>query len=65
VFDQLSKYFELIPYYPEEIVFGTPIESIRLVDIDGEIRVISNKVQKDVTQELSNISKKLALQAFD
>jgi len=65
VVDELSKYFELIPYCPEEMVFGTPRESIRLVDVDGEIRVISNKIQKDVTQELSDISKTLAQKAFD
>lgn len=65
VVDELSKYFELIAYCPEEIVFGTPRESIRLVDIDGEIRVISNKIQKDVTDELSDISQILAHKVFD
>lgn len=65
VVNELSKYFELVPYCPEEIVFGTPRESIRLVDVDGEIRVISNKIQKDVTKELSDISQTLAQKAFD
>lgn len=62
---QLSKYFEFVPYCPEAIVFGTPRESIRLVDVEGQIRVISNKQQKDVTQELAEISHHLALKAFD
>jgi len=65
VVNELSKYFELVPYCPEAVVFGTPRESIRLVDIDGEIRVISNKIQKDVTKELTDISTQLALKAFD
>ncbi|MGB3750702.1 MAG: DUF523 and DUF1722 domain-containing protein, partial [Arcobacteraceae bacterium] len=65
VVNELSKYFELVPFCPEAIVFGTPRESIRLVEIDGEVRVISNKEQKDVTEELETISKTLALKAFE
>jgi len=65
VVNQLASYFELIPYCPEAIIFGTPRESIRLVDVDGKIRVISNKLQKDVTKELADISENLALKAFD
>ena len=65
VVNQLAAYFELVPYCPEAIIFGTPRESIRLVDVDGEIRVISNKQQKDVTKELVDISQTLALKAFD
>lgn len=65
VTDELSKYFELIPFCPEAIVFGTPRESIRLVEVDGIVRVISNQHQKDVTEELVNISKDLAKKAFD
>jgi len=65
VVNELSKYFELVPFCPEAIVFGTPRESIRLVEIDDQVRVISNKEQKDVTEELKNISKTLALKAFE
>lgn len=65
IVEQLSKYFEFVPYCPEAIIFGTPRESIRLVDVDGETHVISNKQQKDVTKELTDISDKLALKAFD
>jgi uncharacterized protein YbgA (DUF1722 family)/uncharacterized protein YbbK (DUF523 family) len=65
VVDELAKYFELVPYCPEEMVFGTPRESIRLVDVDGEVRVISNKAHNDVTKELTDISKTLAQKAFD
>ncbi len=65
VVNQLASYFKLVPYCPEAIIFGTPRESIRLVDVDGEVRVISNKLQKDVTKELEEISYTLALKAFD
>jgi len=65
VVEELSKYFELVPYCPEAMVFGTPRESIRLVDVEGEIRVISNKEHKDVTKELSDICETLALEAFE
>jgi uncharacterized protein YbgA (DUF1722 family)/uncharacterized protein YbbK (DUF523 family) len=65
IVEELAKYFELVPYCPEAMVFGTPRESIRLVDVEGEIKVISNKEQKDVTKELSDISETLALEAFE
>jgi uncharacterized protein YbgA (DUF1722 family)/uncharacterized protein YbbK (DUF523 family) len=65
VVNELSKYFELVAYCPEEMVFGTPRESMRLVDVDGDIRVISNKEQTDVTEKLEYISKILAVKAFD
>ena len=65
VVEELSKYFKLISYCPEAIAFGTPRESIRLVDVEGETRVISNKEHKDVTKELNDISQTLALEAFD
>ena len=65
IVNALSQYFELVPYCPEAMVFGTPRESIRLVDVEGEIKVISNKEHKDVTKELTDISEKLALDAFE
>ena len=65
VVNQLASYFELVPYCPEAVIFGTPRESIRLVDVDGEIRVISNKQQKDVTEKLAEVSTTLALKAFN
>jgi uncharacterized protein YbgA (DUF1722 family)/uncharacterized protein YbbK (DUF523 family) len=65
VVNELSKYFELVPYCPEAMAFGTPRESMRLVEVEGEIRVLSNKEHKDVTKELEDISQTLALEAFD
>lgn len=52
----LQKYFDFVPYCPEKMVFGTPRESIRLVEIDEQIKVITNSSKKDVSKELEDIS---------
>lgn len=58
--DTLSKHFSFVPYCPESIIFGTPRESIRLVEVDGKIKVFTNQSKKDVTNELQDISQTLA-----
>lgn len=58
----LSKYFEFVHFCPELPIFGTPRETIRLVDFDGELRVISNKTVKDFTCELTSESLKIVQQ---
>lgn len=55
ILNTLGKYFELVPYCPEEPVFGTPREPIRLVDTDGETRVMTNVTKVDVTNELQDV----------
>lgn len=52
----LSKYFEFVPICPEKMVFSTPREAIRLVEIDGDIKVKTSNTNKDVTKELEDIS---------
>jgi uncharacterized protein YbgA (DUF1722 family)/uncharacterized protein YbbK (DUF523 family) len=54
----LMKYFTFVPYCPEAAIFGTPRETIRLVEMDGVIKVFTNQTHKDVTQELEGISKR-------
>lgn len=61
----LSNYFEFVPYCPEKIVFGTPRESIRLVEVDENIKVFTNNSLKEVTTELEQISQSLATQMED
>lgn len=56
VVSTLQEYFEIVPYCPEEIVFGTPRETIRLVEVEDDIRVMSNVANKDVTQTLKEVS---------
>lgn len=62
VFDSLQNYFEIVPYCPEAIVFGTPRETIRLVEENDRIRVITNVVNKDVTETLESITLQCAQQ---
>ena len=52
----LQNYFEFVPYCPEHIVFGTPRDTIRLVEINNTISVKTNKTNNDVTDILDNIS---------
>ncbi|AXH12938.1 YbgA family protein [Halarcobacter bivalviorum] len=52
----LQEYFEFVPYCPEKMIFSTPREAIRLVNIKDEIRVVTSNTKKDVTEELKNIS---------
>jgi len=63
VVDILSNYFELIGYCPEEPVFGTPRDTIRLVEINEEVRVQIGKSAEDVTDELQNSSNLFAQKA--
>ena len=51
---ELSKQFDFIPFCPEDIAFGTPRESIRILFNDAQQKIItSNKLQQDLTLELS------------
>ncbi|RXJ54453.1 YbgA family protein [Candidatus Marinarcus aquaticus] len=65
VVNQLQNYFEMVPYCPEAIVFGTPRDTIRLVEFEHQIKVLTNKEQNDVTQVLSDISQSCASQIAD
>lgn len=56
--DQLSKYAEFIPFCPEHIAFGSPRESIRMVEIEKKLHIISNKTHSDLTQKLQEFSYK-------
>ncbi|PLY09676.1 MAG: DUF1722 domain-containing protein [Arcobacter sp.] len=58
----LKNYFEFVPYCPEKIIFSTPREAIRLVQEGEDIKVMTSNTNKDVTKELSDISKKCANQ---
>ncbi len=63
VVDELSKYFELKAYCPEEKIFGTPRDTIRLVEVEDETRVHIGKSGKDVTRELLDSSVSFAKKA--
>ncbi len=55
VVDELSTYFEIIGYCPEE-VFGTPRDTIRLVEADDNIKVVNNVTKEDVTKRILDSS---------
>ena len=63
IVDELAEYFELIGYCPEEPVFGTPRDTIRLVDVEGKIRVHIGKNSDDVTEKMENSSYSFAKKA--
>jgi uncharacterized protein YbgA (DUF1722 family)/uncharacterized protein YbbK (DUF523 family) len=60
VMDMIDKYFDIVPYCPEAIVFGTPREAIRLFEEDEKIKVVTSNGNKDVTKELEGISLSMA-----
>ncbi|CAA6809022.1 MAG: COG1683: Uncharacterized conserved protein / FIG143828: Hypothetical protein YbgA [uncultured Sulfurovum sp.] len=64
VVNMLQQYFEFEAFCPEKIIFGTPRESIRQVEINNKIRIHTGYTKKDVTDELEAISKTLAVQAL-
>lgn len=62
VYNILQKYFEIVPYCPENILYGSPRETIRLVKRDEEIRVVKSSGKEDVTDELEKVSNSCAKQ---
>lgn len=58
----LQNYFEFVPYCPEHLVFGTPRETIRLVEKEGTVTVETTKTKKDVTHVLNEVSYECARQ---
>mgnify|MGYP000153254522 CR=1 FL=1 len=46
---ELAKYADFFPFCPEAAVLGTPRETIRLVGIGTEVRVIGPKSETDYT----------------
>lgn len=44
--------FEIIPFCPEDHVFGTPRPTMDLIDIQNEIRVISNESSNDLSDPI-------------
>ncbi len=62
VYNVLQKYFEIVPYCPEHMIFGSPRETIRLVKVADEIKVVKSATKEDVTDELEAVSKECALQ---
>jgi uncharacterized protein YbgA (DUF1722 family)/uncharacterized protein YbbK (DUF523 family) len=58
VMDELSSYADYISFCPEDMAFGSPRPSIRVVEKEGKKCIISNKTLEDLTQTLLESSKK-------
>ena len=58
IVNTLNEYFEFETYCPEAEVFGTPRPTIRLVDIDGQTRVLTTKDKEDLTDVLDESCEK-------
>ncbi|MDD3499997.1 MAG: DUF523 and DUF1722 domain-containing protein, partial [Sulfurovum sp.] len=55
--DMLGRYAEFVSFCPEHLAFGTPRDSIRLVNTSDGIIVQRNKNAEDVTDALTQTSK--------
>jgi len=55
---ELSKYADFFRFCPEAAVMGTPRETIRLVDVENQIRVIGPKSGTDYTEGLQSYTDK-------
>jgi uncharacterized protein YbgA (DUF1722 family)/uncharacterized protein YbbK (DUF523 family) len=58
VLNGLGKYVEFLSFCPENLAFGTPRPSIRIVKKKEEYKVVSNKNDTDLTESLSFASQK-------
>jgi len=65
IVDNLTKYFQFIPFCPESVIFGTPRDTIRLINQNNEIIVSNNKTKENVTNILNLESSKQTNMAFD
>ncbi len=59
--DTLGQFVEWVPVCPEvEAGFGTPRESMRLVDVDGRLRLRTVKTDRDLTEQLEHYATRRA-----
>ena len=57
--DTFGRFVEWVPVCPEvEAGFGTPREAMRLVDVDGRLRLLTVRTQADLTARLDAYAKR-------
>lgn len=56
----LQEHFDFEPFCPEKIIFGTPRETIRQVEVNNQIEIHTYQTKQNVTHELETISNELA-----
>lgn len=65
VVNVLKEHFELEAFCPEKIIFGTPRETIRQVEVNNSIEIHTHQTKKNVSTELQAISDELADEALE
>ncbi len=55
--DELGKFAQFVSFCPEHLAFGTPRPTVRLVTVDRNVRVYSNKTGEDLTDALMQTSR--------
>ena len=55
--DELGKFASFVTFCPEHLAFGTPRPTVRLVNVEGNTRVHSNKTGDDLTNTLIHTSR--------
>lgn len=60
VLHHLSEHFELVAYCPEDAIWGSPRQTIRLEERGDALRVIANQTQEDFTTKLQDMSETMA-----
>ena len=64
--DVLGGYVEFFPVCPEvECGMSIPREALRLVDIDGDIRLMTQKTKKDMTSQMTKWMKQKLVELSD
>ncbi|WP_019894483.1 YbgA family protein [Hydrogenovibrio halophilus] len=55
----LAPYARFYPFCPEAPVLGTPRETIRIVNFDGDLRVRGTRTEQDVTEGIEDYNRKM------
>ena len=56
---ELAKYADFYPFCPEAATIGTPRETIRLVGVDGKVKVLGSKSKHDYTAGIEDYDNKI------
>jgi len=56
IMDELSNYADYVSFCPENLAFGSPRDSLRLVRNETDTKVVSNKTLEDLTETLEKSS---------
>lgn len=62
VLNLLTNYFDMVAYCPEDKLFGSPRETIRLVNKNNKTHAVTSQTNKDITKELKAVSKEYTKQ---